>query len=159
MATVIDYPGNGGTAYEPTVDVPDYSVYAVVSDNGNECRITDISAGLETPRTVRYAAQDVANIYSGTDIDPSAYAPVRRGKSVVIQTSLNVKVTDSNDPAFLVLLPVQIHTVVKTPITDYLSSSDLNAILRNHFGDIITKNDEDRLPRMLRGALKPSELE
>jgi hypothetical protein len=114
---------------------------------------------METPRIVRYAAQDVANIYSGTDIDPSAYAPVRRGKSVVIQTSLNVKVTDENDPAFLVLLPVQIHTVIKVPITDYLSSNHLNEILRNHFGDIITKSNEDRLPRLLRGALKPSELE
>lgn len=158
MATV-NYPTNGGTAYTPSVDTPDYSDYAVVSDNGNECRITDIAAGMETPRTVRYAAQDVANIYSGTDIDPSAYAPVRRGKSVVIQTSLNVKVTDANDPAFLVLLPVQIHTVVKVPITDYLTAGNLNEILRNHFGDIITKADEDRLPRMLRGALKPSELE
>jgi hypothetical protein len=159
MAKTIDFPDNNGNSYQVVVDTPDYADYAVVSDNGNECRVTSITADLSTPRTVRYAAQDVANIYSGTDIDPSAYAPVRRGKSVVIQTTLNVKVTDSGDPSFLVLLPLQMHTVVKMPITDYLDSSTVNRILRDHFGDIIVGADSDRLPRLLRGALKPSELE
>jgi hypothetical protein len=159
MATSVIYPTNGGGSVETSFEFPEFTDYAVVSDTPSECRITDISASMETPRTVRYAAQDVANVYSGLDIDPSAYAPVRRGKSVVIQTSLNVKVTDTTDPSFLVLLPVQIHTVVKMPITSYLSASDVNNILRDHFGDILTGAGSDRLPRLLRGALKPSELE
>jgi hypothetical protein len=159
MAITVTFPTNGGSENQIASQQPDYTEYAVVSDTPSECRITDVVASLETPRIVRYAAQDVANVYSGLDIDPSAYAPIRRGKSVVIQTSLNVKVTDTTDPSFLVLLPVQIHTVVKLPVTSYLSSADINAILRDHFGDIITSNDADRLPRLLRGALKPSELE
>jgi hypothetical protein len=160
MAISVTIPTNsGGDEYQPVVKLPDYSDYAVVSDTPNECRITDVTASLETPRVVRYAAQDVANVYSGLDIDPSAYAPIRRGKSVVIQTTLNVKVTDSTDPSFLVLLPVQIHTVVKLPVTSYLTSENINEILRDHFGDILTSGDADRIPRLLRGALKPSELE
>jgi hypothetical protein len=159
MAIQVTYPQNGGNGYEVVSTQPSYSEYAVTSDTPNECRITDVSAALETPRIVRYAAQDIANVYSGLDIDPSAYAPVRRGKSVVIQTTLNVRVTDSTDPSFLVLLPVQMHTVVKLPVTSYLSSSDVDRILRDHFGDIITSGNSDRLPRLLRGALKPSELD
>jgi hypothetical protein len=159
MAITVTFPTNVGGNYEVTSQQPDYSDYAVVSDTPNECRITDVAAPLETPRVVRYAAQDVTNVYSGLDIDPSAYAPIRRGKSVVIQTSLNVKVTDTTDPSFLILLPVQIHTVVKLPVTSYLSSDNINLILRDHLGDIITSGNEDRLPRLLRGALKPSELE
>lgn len=159
MAITVTFPDNTGGDQTPTVYNPNYANYAVVSDTNNECRISDISQGLETPRIVRYAAQDVANVYSGTDIDPSAFAPIRRGKSVVIQTSLNVKVTDSTDPSFLVLLPVQIHTVVKLPITDYLTSTQINTMLKDHFGDIITGANLDRLPRLLRGALKPYELE
>lgn len=159
MAKTVTWSTNDGVNLTPGVTTEDYSNFAAISDTPNECRITDISANLETPKVVRYAAQDVANVYSGTDIDPSAYAPVRRGKSVVIQTSLNAKVTDSTDPSFLVLLPVQIHTVVKLPVTDYLTSAQINLMLRDHFGDIITANDSDMLPRLLRGALKPSELE
>jgi hypothetical protein len=159
MAMSVTFPLNNGSGFEVISQQPDYSEYAVVSDTPNECRITDVNAPLETPRIVRYAAQDVANVYSGLDIDPSAYAPVRRGKSVVIQTSLNVKVTDTTDPSFLVLLPVQIHTVVKLPVTSYLTSANINTMLRDHFGDIVTSADDDRLPRLLRGALKPSELE
>jgi hypothetical protein len=159
MARSVNFPTNGSTTYEVTVAIPDYTNYAVISDNGSECRITDVAADMDTPRIVRYAAQDVANVYSGTDIDPSAYAPVRRGKSVVIQTTLNVKVTDTNDPSLHILLPVQIHTVVKMPITDQLNADQMNEILRDHFGDIVVGADSDRLPRLLRGALKPSELE
>jgi hypothetical protein len=159
MAISVTYPGNDGDMFDTSVDNPDYGNYAVISDTPNECRITDVTASLETPRIVRYAAQDVANVYSGLDIDPSAYAPIRRGKSVVIQTSLNAKVTDTTDPSFLVLLPVQIHTVVKLPVTNYLTSADINSILRSHFGDILISGNEDRLPRLLRGALKPSELD
>jgi hypothetical protein len=159
MATQVIYPTNQGSTIELTFEIPEYTDYAVISDTPNECRITDITDAMETPRIVRYAAQDVANVYSGTDIDPSAYAPVRRGKSVVVQTSLNVKVTDTTDPSFLVLLPVQVHTVVKMPVTSYLSATDINVILRDHLGDILTGATSDRLPRLLRGALKPSELE
>lgn len=159
MAQSVSIPQNSGASVTRNVTIPDYTNYAVVSDTANECRITDVTASLETPRIVRYAAQDVANVYSGTDIDPSAYAPVRRGRSVVIQTSLNVKVTDSTDPSFLVLLPVQIHTVVKLPITDYLDSTDIALILNDHIGDIVLTAETDRLPRLLRGALKPSDLE
>jgi hypothetical protein len=159
MAISVTFPSNSGNDIQVISHQPDYTEYAVVSDTPNECRITDVTAPLETPRIVRYAAQDVTNVYSGLDIDPSAYAPIRRGKSVVIQTSLNVKVTDTTDPSFLVLLPVQIHTVVKLPVTSYLSSENINEILRDHLGDIIISGDGDRLPRLLRGALKPSELE
>jgi hypothetical protein len=158
MAKVTEFPSNEGSEFTPNIQIPDYSNYAIISDTGNECRITDTSTGLEIPRIVRYAAQDVANVYSGTDIDPSAYAPIRRGKSVVIQTSLNVKVTDTTDPSFLVLLPVQIHTVVKLPVTDLLESAMINQMLREHIGDIVTSVNEDRIPKLLRGALKPSEL-
>jgi hypothetical protein len=159
MAISVTFPENAGNGVTLSVYIPDYSDYAAITDTSNECRITDISQGLEVPRIVRYAAQDVANVYSGTDIDPSAFAPIRRGKSVVIQTSLNVKITDTTDPSFLVLLPVQIHTVVKLPVTDYLTSDNINTMLRDHFGDIVTGANGDRLPRLLRGALKPSELE
>jgi hypothetical protein len=159
MAKSVIYPSNNGGLYSVSITGPDYADYAVVSDTGNECRITDVNANLQTPRTVRYASQDIANVYSGTDIDPSAYAPVRRGKSVVVQTSLNVQVTDTTDPSFLVLLPVQIHTVVKMPISDYLSSAAIDSLLKDHFGDLIIDATTDRLPRLLRGALKPSELE
>jgi hypothetical protein len=159
MAKTVTWPTNDGVAFTPQINGEEYPNFATITDTANECRITDISADLETPKIVRYAAQDVTNVYSGTDIDPSAYAPVRRGKSVVIQTSFNVKITDSTDPSFLVLLPVQLHTVVKMPVTDYLSASDVNLMLRDHFGDILTSGDDDMLPRLLRGALKPSELE
>jgi hypothetical protein len=159
MAIVVTFPENSGGEQTPAVYTPNYSDYAVISDTNNECRISDIDLDLETPRIVRYAAQDVANVYSGTDIDPSAYAPIRRGRSVVIQTSLNVRISDSTDPSFMILLPVQIHTVVKLPVTSYLTSANINTMLRDHFGDIITGASSDRLPRLLRGALKPSELE
>jgi hypothetical protein len=159
MAYSVNIPANSGATLTLEVQKPDFNDYAVVSTSGNECRVTDIEQSLEAPRTVRYASQDVANVYSGLDIDPSAYAPVRRGKSVVIQTSLNVRVTDTTDPDFLVLLPVQVHTVVKMPVTNYLTAENMNLILRDHFGDIVDGATSDRLPRLLRGALKPAELD
>jgi len=132
-----------------------------VSSNNGELRLTHVEQGLEMPFIVREAITQVNNIYSGTDIDPSAYASTRRGVSLLLQINQNIKVTDTEDPDYEVLLPVQAHLVLKLPVTDLLSTADVESITHNLVATLYSTESDgkevtSRLGKLLRGALVPA---
>lgn len=74
--------------------------------NASELVMTNLTSPVDRPEKFRLSYSDVANIYSGTDIDASVYAPSKKGVSVLCQLTEVFSVTDSVDATFRVDLPI-----------------------------------------------------
>jgi hypothetical protein len=113
----------------------------------------------ENPVVVREALSNVANVYNGSDIDPSAYAPVRSGKSLLLQIQQNAVVTDSADPTYKVILPFTAHLVLKVPNSDLVNTDHIANLLDNLVAlTYSTNGGSRRFSKLFKGALKPDDL-
>lgn len=65
--------------------------------------------------TVRVQASEIADVYRGTTIDPSAKAASSKGLSIVCQVNDILRVTETTDPTYQVDLPMSCHMVLKVP--------------------------------------------
>lgn len=135
-----------------------YADMATVQEEPGEVIITDPSAPIDRPHTLRYAVQNVNNVYSGTSIDPSVYAPTRRGVSLVIQNNVVASVTDTNDSSYRVDLPISAHLVIKVPASDYLTSGQIYDIIRELYSGLYDQSGSPKIGALIRGALKPNEI-
>lgn len=157
--TIIIPNPESATAHTISCDSIDYSTFAEIdTKSANEVHLVDTTQGMETPMQIRYSISDVANIYSGTSIDPSVYAPIRRGKSLLAQMTLTAKVTDNADPSYMVLLPISMHCVIKVPQSDYLTTDHIENILKHLIDTLYDSTGTFKVGSLLRGALKPSNL-
>lgn len=129
-------------------------------DAGKEIVLTNITSPIDRPEKIRIAYSDVSNIYNGTGIEPSVYAPTKRGVSVLAQSTNVISVTDDTDPTYRVDLPVSYHLVIKVPasesISDQVILEGLGRLLSGLFdtGSLTTA----RLESILRGSLTPADM-
>lgn len=121
---------------------------------------TNLTSPLNAPETFRFGSQDVADVYKGTGIDPSFYAPSRRGVSILAQVNEVWTVTDSTDASYEVALPISAHIVIKVPnnenITPAMVQTLLGRVCSGFYNTGLTTTE--RFQAMLRGSLKPSDL-
>lgn len=135
--------------------------FRVKSDNpGKEVVITNLTCPVDRPEKIRIAYSDVTNIYTGTGIESPLTAPTKRGVSVLIQLTETISVTDSVDADFRIDLPVSYHLVVKVPVSEYITSSDIETGLGRLLSGLFDTGvaTTSRLDAILRGSLVPAEL-
>lgn len=127
---------------------------------GKEIVLTNITSPMDRPENIRIAYSDVANIYSGTSIDPSLCAPTKRGVSLLCQLTEVQSVTDSADPEFRIDLPISAHLVIKVPASEYITAADVIAVVGRLLSGLFDTGSTStaRLNAMLRGSLVPADL-
>lgn len=151
----------GGTAVKLTLPQLNYGVdYRVVKDESDEAIITNLTSPISQPERIRWAHNNVADVYKNSGIDPTLYYQSRRGTQVLCQLTDVYSVTDTADAAYLALLPVEAHIVIKVPNNDLLGPEQVEAIVTRMLAGLYetTAGQYTRLQSMLRGALLPASL-
>lgn len=134
--------------------------WRVKTDAPGEMVLANLSSPVDRPERIRVSQSDVSNVYQGTDIDPSVYAPSRRGTSVLCQLTETFSVTDSTDADYRVDLPLSVHLVIKVPNSEFLSADMIQTAVGRLVSGIYDTGSEatTRIAAILRGSLKPSDL-
>lgn len=151
----------GGTVVELTLPQLNYgSDFRVVKDTAGEAIISNITSPIDQPERLRFAHNNVADVYRNTGIDPTHYYASRRGTQILCQLTDVYSVTDSAAPDYLALLPVEAHLVLKVPNNDLISVEQIEALITRMLGGLYetTASQTTRLNAMLRGALLPPAL-
>lgn len=130
------------------------------NNNGKEVVMTNITSPIDRPENIRLAYTDVANVYNGTGVEPSAFAPSKRGVSVLAQLTDVLSVTDSADSAYRVDLPISCHLVVKVPASEFITASEVQIAIGRLLSGLFDTGSTSgaRLDAILRGSLVSSEL-
>lgn len=127
---------------------------------GAEVVLTNITSPVDRPEKIRIAYSDIANVYSGTTIEPSLTAPTKRGVSVLAQVTETLSITDDADPDYRIDLPVSYHMVIKVPASEHITASDIQTGLGRLLSSLFDTgvSTTSRLEAILRGSLVPTEL-
>lgn len=134
--------------------------FRVSSQTTNEVVLTNLTAPLDQPETIRLAYTGVSDIYKNTGIDPSDRLPSTAGVSIICQHNSVMKVTDNADVTYSALVPMKEHTVLVVPMSSAVEPQQIiTNICRMLAGLFETGEDTTtRLQGILRGSLVPSDL-
>lgn len=130
------------------------------NDAGKEVVLTNLTSPLDRPEKIRIAYTEIANIYSGSGVDPAVMAPSKKGVSLLVQLTNVMSVTDDTDPSYRIDQPFSLHLVLKFPSSEYLTG----AVVQEQVGRLLSSCFDsgslstDRLEALLRGSLIPSDL-
>lgn len=134
--------------------------FAKRSGTGGDITIVNTTGPADRSETIRYAVSKISNVYSGTSVDPSAFALSKRGASVLVQVNDIITVTDSTTN-YRYDLPISAHLVVKTSLDEVITSEVLTAIVARLVGATYEQSGTsvgERLSKLIRGAVTPSSL-
>lgn len=135
--------------------------FRVKSNNsGKEVVITNITSPIDRPENIRIAYTDIANVYSGTGVEPSILAPSKRGVSILAQVTDVLSVTDTTDADYRIDLPISAHMVIKVPSNDNITAAVVQTLVGRLLSSLFDEgvSTTARLDAILRGSLVPSEL-
>lgn len=137
-----------------------YGDFKVKSDQPNEVVLTNLTSPVVYPERFRISVSDVGNVYTGSSIEPSLFAPTKRGTSLLVQLTEIWKVTDSADPSLEQALPVSAHIVIKVPNHELVTPAAVQTLLGRLISGLYETGTTDttRLTALLRGSLKPSDV-
>lgn len=135
--------------------------FRIKSNNaGKEIILTNITSPVDCPERIRIGYSDVANVYSGTGVEPTVAAPTKKGTQILAQVTEVISITDDADPEYRLDLPVSYHLVIKVPVSGYITSpmivTGIGRLLSGLFDTGVSTTS--RLDAILRGALVPSGL-
>lgn len=134
--------------------------FSIISDNDGKVILANKTSPLDQLERIRIESNGVADIYRGTSIDPSAYAPSRQGVSIVCQVMDVLRVTESTDATYQVDLPISAHIVVKVPLSTHVTAANVQAVLGRALSCFYSSNSTatTQIAAMLRGSMTPSGL-
>lgn len=153
-----DTPITGVTALNFPRGLVNFSAdFAERSDTDGSLVLANITSPLDRVEQVRYARQEVKNVYQNTSIDPKVQSPNRKGVQLLVEFTDIATVTDTSDPSYRVDLPIKTHVVIRVP-NDALVDG---AVVQTHLGRVVSglfdtgSTTTTRIEKLLRGALKP----
>lgn len=113
---------------------------------------------IDQQETIRVQATDIADVYKGTSIDPSAYAASRKGISIVAQVNDILRVTETTVATYQVDLPISCHIVVKVPLNANITADNVQTVIGRALALFYNSNDvtTGRIGGLLRGAMAPA---
>lgn len=134
--------------------------FRVKEASPKEAILTNLTSPVDRPERFRISVSDIANIYSGSDIDPSVYAPSKRGVSVLVQLTETLSVTDSAAPAFRIDMPISAHLVLKIPASEDITPAMVQTFVARLASGLYETGltSTVRYQSLLRGSLLPADL-
>lgn len=160
MATSFGYTDSVTTQLSVAVPTLSYAKdFSVKQETASEVVLTNTTSPLDQPETIRYAIQNIGNIYTGTGIDPSFMSVTKRGVSLLVQLNDILRVTPDDvtccDAAYD--LPIATHIVIRVPLNSNVDADTVLQVVKRNVAALFEgEADSSRLNAMLRGALKPS---
>lgn len=130
------------------------------NDAGKEIVLTNLTSPIDRPERIRIAYSEVANVYTGSGIDPSVSSPTKKGVSILVQLTNILTVKDSVDASYRQDLPLSLHMVMKIPSSEFVTA----AVVEENLGRLLSglfdtgSSSTSRLEAILRGSLVPTEL-
>jgi hypothetical protein len=122
--------------------------------------VTNLTSPTDRPETLKWASSRVANVYTGTGIEPSLRSQNKSGVSVVAQLRTVVTATESSTSE-RIDYPLSAHLVVKVPNADVITGDVVNTLLLRLLGMLYEESGASpttRLNALIRGALLPKAL-
>lgn len=134
--------------------------FRVKSQVPSEVILNNLTSPVDRQEKFRFSYSDIANIYSGTDIDPSVYAPSKRGYSVLCQLTETFSITDPTVPSYRVDLPISAHIVLKMPANENLTSAMIQTVTARVVSGLYETGltTTSRISSLARGSLIPADL-
>lgn len=132
-----------------------------VKDNSpSEVVITNLTSPVDRPETFRIGYQEIPNIYAGKTIDPSVYAPSKRGVKILTQVAEVWSETDSADATYRRDVPVSAQLVIQTGSLETITTSMLLTLVGRLVSGLFETGSltTERLQAMLRGSLTPTDI-
>jgi hypothetical protein len=127
---------------------------------GKEVVLTNITSPVDRPENIRLAYQEIANIYSGTGIEPSVLAPTKKGVSILAQVTEVLSILDDADASYRVDEPASAHLVLKLAQNELITPAVVERLIGRLLSSLYDSGllTQDRLKAILRGSLVPAGL-
>lgn len=155
----VDTPISGVTTNPIELGKVNYGADFVEKTNAKkgEVIITNTKAPVGLSETFRFSISQAEDVYKGSEIDPSYRNQSKKGVSVLIQSSLVMKETDSGDATYLRYVPIKIHTVMLFPSVESLTEANCEELFRRHASSFYNTGEHGtgRFGQIVRGALLP----
>lgn len=151
-------PATTRTAIAP--QVTNYGAdFRVVSEKPGEVILSNINADRATPEVIRIAWSEVADVFKGSKVTPTARA-IKSGTSVLVQ--LNAVMQYIDDAGINIdNYPIGAHLVLKVPSGVAVNYEFIIVMIQTLLGSLHETGDatpHDRVEALLRGILKPKDL-
>lgn len=156
-----DTPVQGVTSLNLPLSVINFkSDFIKEVDDAGEGIVTNLTSPLITPERYRFAVTPIVDIYKGTGIDSSLYAPTKRGVTVLVQLQDTWTVTDSVDTTYRVDLPITGHFVLRIPQNELITAEMLKTFIGRTMSGFFNTGvvTTERIASLLRGSMLPSDL-
>lgn len=127
--------------------------FAVSTRDAKSVVLSNTTSPLGWPETLRFSIQDVANVYSGTDIDPVLYAPIKKGKSLVCSLQDTAKVGTGAEAVYY---PISAHFVLKFPNTSDITVDNITTVVKRMIALAFKDADDtSRIEELIHGVMDP----
>lgn len=143
------------------IAVPDLSWstdYAISVEEPEEGQLVNTTgAAISSPEKVRFAAQDIANIYKNTGIDITQQATLKNGRRCMSEISINYQAVNSVSGTE-VIIPVKGRIVLELPSAPFVTQTLVNDGLYRTIAagfDGAGSVDSDRFVELARGSILP----
>lgn len=146
----------GFTDLSPSLAILNWGQDLVLqSDSPEEKVYTNVTAPVDQPETIRLAQRKVANVYAGTDIDPSAFLPTRLGTSTLVEVRETWAETSSTDETYRKLIPVRCGISFTLPAYGNLTAAQAQALALRTVAALFERasSNTDGMTNLLRGVL------
>lgn len=155
------YAEDSSSAYSVKRPNPKYKEdFAIYEDEAGKTVLTNLTSPMDQPETVRYQYQHVANIYNGSDVDPSFWSQNKNGYSVVVDVKNNLRVTDS-EAGKEIIYPVKAHLVFSAPKSQHITAGEIEHVISRILGFLSSTDTEaldDHINSLMRSATRPAEM-
>lgn len=122
--------------------------------------LTNITTPRDKPEKVRLAYSVVPDVYTNSGIAASAQAASLRGTSVLVQLTEVATISDATDPSYEVQVPISVHMVIKVPAIEQITEDHILTAIGRLVSCLYDTGSltSSRLKKLLRGALKPTDI-
>lgn len=150
----------GVTVGEIAPDALNFTLdFAKLETKANEATLVNLTSPTDRRETIRFGYTRIANVYSGSGLDPSVYAQNKTGVSVLAQVnSVLSYYSNADDTSSRVDLPVSAHLVLKVPNHEAITADILVEVINRLCGALFEQGGSSpgpRLTALIRGAVLP----
>lgn len=157
--------GPNGTAVSGLTALTDLAIsplnydadFRVLEEGPSRVVMTDVTSPIDQPSTLRIAQTSRANIYAGTDIDPSAFLATRKGSDTIVEFREVWEETDSVDATYRALIPVRCAITLTLPVSASVTPGMVQDLITRTFSALYEQGDAlsvDGITDLLHGVVK-----
>lgn len=146
----------GFTDLSPALPILNWGTDLVLqSDEPTEKVYVNVTSPVDQQETIRIAQRRVANVYAGTDIDPSVYLPSKAGTSTLLEVRQFWAETSSTDETYRKIIPVRAGLSFTVPSYGNLTSAECLALAERALSVVFERasSNADGMTNLLRGVL------